>query len=132
MGEVIFESPDRAYADFLEYAKGSYQGGWPLSASVNALTNVLLVKAGRGWLYGFSGFNNKASAQFIQVHDANSIPADGAVPVFVMTAATVANFSVVSGSTNRKFQRGIVICNSSTAATKTIASSDCWIDAQYL
>jgi len=103
----------------------------PLNSTSQALEAFRVVKSGVGKLYGFQGFNNKASAQFIQVFDAGSLPADGAVPAFVLTAATVANFSAYFGSIGRSFYKGIVICNSSTLATKTIASADCFFDVQY-
>lgn len=106
--------------------------GLPLNNWSTALTNALLIKSGNGTLFGMSGFNNKGSAQFIQLHDSRDIPADGAIPVFILTVPTVANFSASWIIPGRYFNRGIVICNSSTAAAKTIGSADCWFDAQYI
>lgn len=106
--------------------------GLPISASTSALSNQLTVKSGQGMLFGISGFNNNAAAQFIQIHDVQGVPADGAIPVVVITVPTVANFSMDWIFPGRYFRRGIYICNSSTAATKTIGSADCWIDAQFI
>ena len=106
--------------------------GAPLNNHTLALANSLVVKSGAGLLFGISGFNNKNAAQFIQIFDAQSVPADGAIPDVILTVPTVANFSMDWIFPGRFFQQGIVIVNSSTAATKTIGSADCWIDAQYL
>jgi hypothetical protein len=104
----------------------------PLNATTAAYAASLVVLAAPGILYGLQGYNSKASAQFIQVHDAASLPADTAVPAVVLTAAATSNFSLDLGVYGRKFVNGIVICNSSTGPTKTIGSADVWVDAQYL
>ena len=131
---ATLEEADRAALEgwFARMAGEYSPGGFPCNSTSNALESSRVVKSGAGTLYGFSGFNNKVSAQFIQVFDAGSVPADGVAPVFVMTVPTVANFSVDFGHWGRAFSRGIVITNSSTAATKTVGSADCWIDAQYV
>src|SRR5207244_3002739 len=59
--------------------------GWPLNSTSQALESSRIVKSGAGFLFGFGGFNNKASAQFILAFDVEKIPAVGAVPVFWMT-----------------------------------------------
>lgn len=112
---------------------GETYEGFPLSASTIALSNSLVVKSGVGRLLSFTAYNNKNAAQFIQVHDAGAVPAEGAIPVMVFTVATVANLNPVTfGLAGRWFWRGIVLVNSSTAATKTIGAADCWFDVQYL
>lgn len=59
--------------------------------------------------------NSKASAQFIQVHDANSAPADTAVPkeILYVPANTTVAIDVADSYSN-----GIYVCNSSTGPTK--------------
>lgn len=104
----------------------------PNNATTTALAASLVVKAKPGTLYGFSGVNNKASAQYIQVHDAAALPADTAVPKIVFTVPASSNFTFDFGMYGRRFPTGIVICNSSTLATKTIGAADCWFDVQYL
>lgn len=106
--------------------------GLPLNVWSGALAASMVVKSGNGTLFGISGINNKNAAQYIQIHDSSTVPADGAVPCIVITVPTVTNFSMSWVIPGRYFARGIVICNSSTLATKTIGSADCWFDAQYI
>lgn len=104
----------------------------PLNISSLAYVASLLVKSGEGICYGLSGYNSKGSAQFVQVIDSNTIPADGAIPVTILTVPASSNFSLDYGTHGRVFRGGIVVCNSSTGATKTLGSADCWFDVQYL
>lgn len=102
----------------------------PLNFNQGALRNAIVVP-GRIVVYGFTVHNTKASAQFLNVFDANTVPADAAVPLF--SKALPANDAVGFGFTprGRQFQTGLVLCNSSTDATKTIGSVDCFFDVQF-
>src|SRR5690242_12177099 len=53
------------------------------NSTSNQLESSRVVKSGKTRLFGFSGTNTKASAQFILAFDTNAIPANGAVPKFV-------------------------------------------------
>ncbi len=90
-----------------------------------------IAKASPGTIYGLTGYNSKGSAQFIQLHDSATLPADTAVPAVVIIVAATANFSIDFTTVGRYFTNGIVVCNSSTGPTKTIGSADCWFDIQY-
>ncbi len=83
-------------------------------------------------LIGIAGYNSKASAQFIQLHDSATAPADTAVPKFNITVAASSNFSIDFGIYGMDFQNGIYACNSSTAPTKTIGSADCQFFARLV
>ncbi|MGZ8442546.1 MAG: hypothetical protein ACXWXZ_04020 [Candidatus Binatia bacterium] len=91
----------------------------------------LVIKASAGELVGLIGYNNSSSDQYIQVHNAASLPADAAVPIFVFKAKANDNFSLDIGTIPYPFSTGIVVCNSSTLATKTIGSANCWFNALY-
>jgi hypothetical protein len=102
----------------------------PLNFSEQVLTNAIVVP-GRIVVYGFTVYSTKGSAQYLNVFDANTVPADAAVPLFSWPIA--ANNGVGFGFTprGRQFQTGLVLCNSSTDATKTIGSADTFFDVQF-
>lgn len=91
-----------------------------------------VVKAAAGTVYGLTGYNSKATAQFVQLFNSTTVPADTAVPVVVFTVAGSSNFSLDFGQFGRYFSTGIAIANSSTGPTKTVGSADCWFDVQYI
>ena len=103
-----------------------------ISITTTAYAASLVASDQPATLYRVMGYNSKASAQFIQVHDAASLPADAAIPKIVITVAATSNFDIDLGIYGKSFQTGVVICNSSTGATKTIGAADCWIDAQLI
>jgi hypothetical protein len=103
----------------------------PLNATSSAYENSRVAKASGGVLYSITGFNSNSSAQFIQVHNTASVPADTAVPVLILFVAGNSNFSISYDKLARFFSTGITICNSSTGPTKTIGVADCWFDILY-
>lgn len=104
----------------------------PVNSSSIIYENSRFVKGSAGTLYGFSGYNSKGSGQFIQLFDSANLPADTAVPKFVLTVGTVANFSADFGVYGMAFSYGLWIANSSTGPTKTIGSADCFFAVRYV
>ena len=101
------------------------------NATTTVYANSLIAWQGPGRLFGLSGYNSKVAAQFIQIFDSATVPADGAVPVVVISVPTAASFQFLLTDYGRLFYNGITIVNSSTGPTKTIGAADCWFDAQY-
>lgn len=123
-------------ADYINYivenewvnAKGSEPS---LAKSVAYETNRV-VKASAGTLFAIWGYNSSASAQFIQVHNTATLPADTAIPIITFNVAAGANFFFdLSGAQGVICSTGITLCNSSTGPTKTIGSANVWFNAIY-
>jgi len=109
----------------LAFAQGPTQ---TVSSTAYEASHVL--KSGPGQLSLLMGYNSKASAQFIQLHDATSLPADGVAPIVTFTVPASSNFSLAVPTSAMRFSTGIVVCNSSTGPTKTIGSADVYFTAE--
>jgi len=91
-----------------------------------------VVSASAATFLGVSGHNSSFSAQFIQIHNASSAPADTAVPVEVFYVGANTSFAFQSMDlAGDAYSTGIYICNSSTGPTKTIGSATCWFNVRY-
>jgi hypothetical protein len=100
--------------------------------STSAYVASLVISATSKKLFGLTGYNSNVVAQFIQLHDAATLPADTAVPVVIISVPATSNFSIDFGRNGRNFTTGIIVCNSSTGPTKTIGSADIFVDARVL
>jgi hypothetical protein len=100
--------------------------------TTTAYAASLVIADRESTLYGVSGYNSKVSAQFIQLHDSATLPAEGAIPKVILTVPASSNFSIDFSTHGRVFNNGIVVCNSSTGPTKTIGTTDCFFDAQVI
>ncbi len=118
-----------ANAVSVEYLLG--QTDSTLSNQSAAYATSLVIKASPGRLYQLVGYNSKTSAQFIQLHDAVSLPADTAIPKMIWIVPASQNFSLDLPLGGKAFLNGIVVTNSSTGPTKTIGSADVWYSAEY-
>lgn len=98
-----------------------------VSSTVNEASKVL--KASAGKLHSLSGYNAKVSAQFIQIFNSATVPADATAPDLVFTVPASSNFSLDLGMPGLPMSTGISVSNSSTQATKTIGSADVYYTA---
>lgn len=137
MGEdqfpTIYIPDDPAYG--LELPQ-TYPWSWPeempRSATNPALAASFIAMEGQGRLLGVTVTNTKASAQFFQLFDTSSLPADNAVPLIAVDIAANTAKGLFFGEGGRWMRQGITLCNSSTQGTKTIGSADCLFDVQYV
>lgn len=88
-------------------------------------------KASAGTFYGLVGYNSKTSAQFIQIFDSATVPADTTAPKFIIPVPASSIFAFDTGRFGVVMANGISWSNSSTAPTKTIGSADCWVNLSY-
>jgi hypothetical protein len=109
-----------------------FPAGWPQSAFAPALANSIIVKTGISKLFGFSVYSSNVAAQFILMFDANGVPAESTVPIMAFPVAATASVGTYYGTAGRSFDHGIVLCNSTTATSKTIGAADCFFDVQYV
>lgn len=75
-------------------------------------------------------YSSNADTQFIQIHDVKDTPADAEVPALSFPIAGTWE-QVKDFGDGWILNNGLYICNSSTAATKTIGAADCLIYAQF-
>lgn len=101
------------------------------SVASTALEASHVIKASAGVLHGFTGYNSRTSSQFIQVFNSATVPVDTTVPIITILVPPQSNFSWDAGKFPYPFSTGMAISNSSTAATKTIGSADCWFNALF-
>lgn len=99
-------------------------------AHTTAYATSKIAKASSGILRRITGYNS-GGAQFIQVHNTTTLPADSTVPIVIIPAAAASAFNYDAPENGMWFSTGITVCNSSTGPTKTIGSADCWFNIFY-
>lgn len=105
---------------------GAAAGASLVASSAYETGHVL--KASAGTLVSLVGYNS-GPAQFIQVHNSATVPADAAVPSYVFAIPATSNFSLDVPITGAPFTTGISVCNSTTGPTKTIGAANCFFSA---
>ena len=103
----------------------------PFNYESGALDNAQVVKTGASYLYGFTVHSTLGAGQFIMIFDADAVPADTAVCSMVYAIGAESDREV-AWIPPRRMDQGIVICNSTTNATKTLGAADCLFDVQYV
>lgn len=110
------------------YNDGSIQVG----NSGSTLVNSVVIRSTETKLHSLIITNTSGSAQFIQLHNTTTLPADGATPFAItyIPANSTIKFPM-NDCYGIALSTGCVVCNSSTAATKTIGSADCFFSYSY-
>lgn len=137
---TVFLDNTKTFAvTLLPAQSGLYQlptsNNYPASLNVSSVAygKSLIIKPAAGRLLSVTVHNSNVAAQFIQLHDSVTLPADTAVPVYVRSIPAASSVSFGFDLRGRSFANGIVICSSSTGPTKTLGgANDVWFDAQYL
>lgn len=119
-------APDGVYADPTEVTD---VGRLFHNFNARKETASAVVKTSNGLLFGFTV--SSEIAQYIQVFDATSLPSEGAVPLLSFQVA-LGGYLSLQWVPPRYMEYGIVLCNSSTQHTKTIGTTDCIFDVNFL
>jgi hypothetical protein len=90
-----------------------------------------LVKNSSGRAFNVSAYNS-GPAQFLQLHDAASAPADGVAPAMIFALPAQSSVYFDFGGVGLPFSNGIYICNSSTGPTKTLGGVNSFFTVGYL
>jgi len=101
------------------------------SISSTAAAASLVIKASAGTLYKLTVLNTNGAAQYVLLHNTTTLPADGQVPAIALKVPAGDSKDFHWPNFGRRFTTGIVVCNSSTFATKTIGAADCFFTADY-
>lgn len=81
------------------------------------------VKSGPGTFYSITMTNTNAAARLLQVFDAKDTPADGAIPLF-SRSIPIGDSITLTWTVGFTFLVGLCLCNSTTAASKTLGAAD--------
>lgn len=94
-----------------------------------ALEASKVIKGSAGVLKALAIYNSGA-AQFVLIHNAAAVPADGAgTLLYAPIAVGAGSTTVVEFPRPLVASTGITVCCSSTAPGKTLGAADCWFHA---
>lgn len=106
--------------------------GWSRAKNAGALAASLVVKNSAGRLRLVRVTSTLASLQFLQVHNATALPSNGVTPEHVVAIPASSSVVLDLGELGDYLSTGIVLTNSTTAATLTIGAGDCVFSALYI
>lgn len=97
-------------------------------ASTAYEANHVITNSANKVLRSIVGFNSKNAAQWIQIHDAASLPSNGTAPLLTFYVLAQDNFNIPCAGL--KSTSGFVVANSTTGPTLTPGGTDCFFTAQ--
>jgi len=103
---------------------------YPTAAnSAQAAAASAVIATGPGTLNALFGYS--ATEQYIQIHDAAALPANG-VNCLVQVKVLADNWYFFDmGDGGMRFFNGLCVCNSTTAFAKTLGAADCSFVSDY-
>lgn len=106
-------------------------------ATSAAYESSRVASAAAATLYRVNVSSKAAAAGFIFIWNRSALPVDGTLPDFPPIPIAIGNaggsfVSVDLSGAPRTHSTGIVVAFSSTAATFTLGTADCWFDVGYL
>ncbi len=101
----------------------------PTAAGSTTYEASHVFKASPGRLIWLTVYNSKGTAQFVQIFNSATVPADTAVPLATFTVAASSSLTIILPARGLPCTTGISVSNSSTGPTKTIGSADCFFTA---
>ena len=104
----------------------------PFNGGSQKLEAGNMIMTGQAFLSSVTVLNTNTAAQYVQLHDVTAPPQAGAIPQVVFIVPATSTLVVSYALPGRRFHRGIYVANSSTAATLTAGSADCFFDCQYV
>lgn len=96
-----------------------------------ALEASRVVRVGPALVFGFHAHSTLDTPQFVMLFDASAVPADTAVTPLVWEVGADSSRDV-AWIPPRSFRNGVVICNSTTNATKTLGAANTLFDVQFI
>lgn len=97
-----------------------------------ALEASAIIKASETKFYSITFVNTNGGTRYLQLFNSATLPADAVVPILTFPVATGVTFTYTTGEYPNLFSNGLVVCNSSTLASKTIGSADSLFYVQYI
>lgn len=115
-------------------------GAWAQAAQLEAganktatvlSTNVFVVRTAQCKMYSVSGHNMTGGDVWIQLHDTNAVPSEGAIPVYhPVLVPDGKNFSI-DETAGYNFRTGLIVTVSTTPVSYTNGSAGVHFKATY-
>jgi hypothetical protein len=117
---------------YVATASGSGSTNALSRSSSTALEASRVIKASSGRLQFINVTTSRTSDQYFQIFNSTTVPADGTAPIYAFKLPADSTIFIDLNPIGSYFSTGISVSNSTTLATKTIGSADCYITAEYL